>query len=101
MVKDFLKKQGFHPAEPLAEQATWLAWYQGRDKWHEYMIWNGRRNVGQVRDGMHMAKQVCQDWASLLFNERVEITPENDAFAKALAYVLDRKIGRASCRERV
>ncbi|HZK41459.1 MAG TPA: hypothetical protein VFD14_00665, partial [Clostridia bacterium] len=64
MVKDFLKAQGFHPAEPLTEQQTWLAWYQGRDKWHEYMVWNGRRNVGQVRDGMHMAKQVCQDWAS-------------------------------------
>ena len=94
MVKDFLKRQGFHPAEPLAEQQTWLAWYQGRDKWHEYMIWNGRRNVGQVRDGMHMAKQVCQDWASLLFNERVEIVPEDEAFAKALAYVLDRNFFR-------
>lgn len=95
MVKDFLTKQGFHPAEPLAEMTEWLSWYKGDvEGFHDYTIWNGRRKVSRKIDGMHMAKQVCQDWASLLFNERVEIVPESDTFLPVLEGVFDRNFFR-------
>lgn len=57
----------------------WLEWYQGHvPTWHDYTIYNGSKRVARQRESMHMAKQVCQDWASLLMNERLEIIAEDD-----------------------
>ena len=57
----------------------WESWYKGNVKgFHNYQIWNGQRKVGCRRYSLGMAKKVCEDWANLLMNEKVQITLEGD-----------------------
>ena len=52
----------------------WLSWYKGKvPSFHKYYIYNGQKKVYRERLSMKMAKQVCEDWASLLMNEKVKI----------------------------
>lgn len=90
MVRKFLKQLGLHPAPALAEHKTWLSWYQGDVKgFHDYTMNNGKKVIKRKRDGMNMAKQVCQDWASLLLNEKVEVTSADAGLSDVLKDVFD------------
>lgn len=61
-------------ASPNSNLSIWKKWYMGEPtSWHKYTIYNGKKNIHKVRLSMHMAKQVAQDWASLLMNEKVQI----------------------------
>lgn len=81
MVIQYLKDKGYTPAEPLTEQETWLSWYRGEVKgFHDYTVYNGQKKVSQKRKSMQMAKKVCEDWATLLLNEKTEITTEDANF---------------------
>ena len=65
---------------PLAfygKVAEWKSWYQGNVKgFHSYHIRNGESVVNCKRYSLGMAKKVCEDWANLLMNEKVQITLE-------------------------
>jgi A118 family predicted phage portal protein len=55
--------------------ANWLEWYKGNvDKFHNYTIYNGKKQVSMKRLTLNMAKRVCEDWANLLLNEKTDIT---------------------------
>lgn len=57
--------------------AEWKSWYQGFVKgFHKYDVWNGSGCVSCDRYSLGMAKKVCEDWANLLMNEKVQITLE-------------------------
>lgn len=89
MIREFLRKQGYHPAPALVEMPGWLSWYKGDvEGFHDYTMYNGKKIVKRKRDGMNMAKQVCQDWASLLMNEKVKIESSEAKFNKILDDVL-------------
>lgn len=61
-------------ASPSANLSLWKKLYSGEPvSWHKYTIYNGKKNIHKTRLSMRMAKQVAEDWASLLMNERVEI----------------------------
>lgn len=54
---------------------NWLEWYTGDvKKFHNYTIYNGKRQVAMKRLTLNMGKRVCEDWANLLLNEKTDIT---------------------------
>ena len=57
--------------------AEWKSWYQGNVKgFHDYRVRNGERMVNCKRYSLGMGKKLCEDWANLLMNEKVQITLE-------------------------
>ena len=79
-----LKKLGFEtvPADFYSANIDlWQQWYEGKvNKFHNYRIYNGAGGyVKQERYSCGMAKKVCEDWANLLMNEKVNITLEGEA----------------------
>lgn len=56
---------------------VWRSWYDGDVKdFHSYTVWNGIEELECHRYSVNMGKKVCEDWANLLMNERVNITLE-------------------------
>lgn len=90
MIREILEKLKYKPAESLEQMKLWLSWYQGSVKdFHDYTIYNGTKTIKRKRDGMHMAKQICQDWASLIMNEKVDISSDNETFDEVLQSVFE------------
>ena len=57
----------------------WQKWYKGNVQgFHDYRVWNGQKRVNCRRYTLGMAKKVCEDWANLLMNEKVQITLEGE-----------------------
>ena len=55
----------------------WKSWYQGDvEGFHNYTVQNGERQVKCRRYSLGMGKKLCEDWANLLMNEKVQITLE-------------------------
>ncbi len=68
---------------------NWLEWYTGDVKdFHNYTIYNGKKEIAMKRLTLNMAKRVCEDWANLLLNEKTDITvgdkKSHDILHKAL-----------------
>ncbi len=61
----------------------WKSWYSGYvKKEHDYTLYNGKKKLKRTRAQMRMAKRVCEDWANLLMNEKVEITVGNETLSE-------------------
>ncbi len=76
-----LKELGFNsvPKSFYALIQNWESWYKGDVKdFHNYTVWNGIEHLDCHRYSIGMAKKVCEDWASLLMNEKVKITLEGE-----------------------
>lgn len=59
---------------------VWMDWYKGYYKpFHHYTDFNGKETIGLERYSLKMAKKVCEDWASLLLNEKTSIVINNEA----------------------
>lgn len=74
-----LKERGFDtvPESFYTTIGVWKSWYEGEVKdFHRYNVFNGQNHVQCRRYTMGMAKKVCEDWANLLMNEKVNITLE-------------------------
>lgn len=57
----------------------WKSWYQGNVKgFHNYRVRNGESMVNCKRYSLGMGKKLCEDWANLLMNEKVQITLEGN-----------------------
>lgn len=56
----------------------WLEWYKGDvEEFHHYEVYNGSNYIKQTKKTLNMAKQVCEDWANLLLNEKTDIAMGN------------------------
>lgn len=65
-------------ARPSGNIELWNKWYKGKDpSFHFYDVYNGERKTRYQRFSMHMGKKCCEDWASLLMNEKVSIGVKN------------------------
>lgn len=65
------------PEDFYSEVDVWKSWYDGDVKtFHHYSVYNGVSRVKCRRHTLGMAKKVCEDWADLLMNEKVQITLE-------------------------
>ena len=68
----------------------WMKWYRGKvPSFHRYYVYNGQNKIYRTRLSMKMAKQVCEDWASLLMNEKVKIVVSNQEELDKLLLDLD------------
>ena len=70
-------------AKPMDKIDIWNGWYRGKvDSFHNYKIYNGTRDIAMTKKSMQAAKRVCEDWASLLINEKVQIITSSKAQPK-------------------
>ena len=79
-IRSVLEKLGYCiPSSDTYKQIEfWKAWYKGHDKsFHDYLVYNGRRQVKRRRRSLKMAKRVCEDHANLILNEKVQIAVSN------------------------
>lgn len=59
--------------------SNWNDWYKGfYSAFHSYNQYNGTQFVKRKMYTLGMAKKICQDWASLLMNEKVGISTGDD-----------------------
>ncbi len=76
-LQQFFSNQGYDISEKLNWEkyiTIWTSWYRGKvRKFHNYYIYNGQRKVKMEKKSMQGAKKVAEDWADLLFNEKVKI----------------------------
>ena len=74
-----LKELGYTtiPEKFYTYVSIWKSWYVGKVKgFHQYRRYNGHEWTKCNRASLGMAKKVCEDWANLLMNEKVQITLE-------------------------
>lgn len=90
-LKKWLKNQGYEAADDTQTRQmipTWLAWYQGYVKGlHDYRYYNGVEYIQARKATLGMAKLVCEDWANLLLNERVQVSVD-DGWSERLQEIL-------------
>lgn len=87
MVKKILENLGYTPLPEGMSMPVelWKSWYEGKvESFHEYRQYNGKRVLRRTRKSLSMAKRVCEDWADLLFNEKVEVIAKTDAAQKVI-----------------
>ncbi len=89
MIKKILTDSGFTPAPDSLDMPVelWKSWYEGKvDSFHQYRQYNGKRVLRRTRKSLSMAKRVCEDWADLIFNEKLDVTLSD----KRLQSVVDK-----------
>lgn len=73
---DYLNKQKGYAVSPdyYTHIQHWEEWWKGYYRpFHEYTEINGTAAVKRKLYTLKMAKKVCEDWASILLNEKTEI----------------------------
>ena len=87
-LQQFFSSQGYDISEKLNWESyidTWNSWYKGKvRKFHTYYIYNGQRKVKMEKKSMQGAKKVSEDWADLLYNEKVKINLRKKKETEAL-----------------
>ena len=89
-LEKWLSRRGYVVADSdmRSRIRLWLAWYQGYvEDFHQYHYYNGMQYLTAQKKSLSMAKFVCEDWANLLLNERVQISVD-DAFKEQLDTLL-------------
>ena len=87
----WLRQQGYQANDTMSDYVwLWRSWYVGKVKnFHNYQVYNGENLVECHRLSLCMAKQVCQDWADLLLNEKVKINHPDKQTQDFIISVLD------------
>ncbi len=80
-IKEVLLKRGYnvdYADESRSHIDEYLEWYQNDvKKFHKYKVFNGVTTVSEDMFRLGMAKKICEDWATLLLNEKVSIKAGN------------------------
>lgn len=87
-----LREMGFNPVSGniYSNVRVWKSWYDGSvPDFHKYAVYTGAAYIDCYRYSMGMAKKVCEDWASLLLNEKVSITLEGEKEQEFVDKVLE------------
>jgi phage portal protein, SPP1 gp6-like len=62
--------------------SEWLLWYKGKvESFHTYNHFNGHRYKKCSRFSLGLPKQICEQWASLLYNDKVCFNLDSDTKA--------------------
>ena len=68
---------------------VWQQWYKGCvDKFHRYKIYSGKKKLELERKTLNLPSKVCQRWADLLLNEKVEINVSDEYTQTILNHLL-------------
>lgn len=80
-IKEALSNRGYnidYADESRSHISEYLEWYQNNvRKFHTYKVYNGVTTVSEDMFRLGMAKKICEDWATLLLNEKVSIKAGN------------------------
>lgn len=92
MIFEILKREGFNVAKEFYGKIDeWSEWHRGKVKqFHSYLQYNGLKKISRERASLNMAKKVCEDWANLLMNEKVEGTTQNEEYDAILKDILTK-----------
>ena len=89
-LKEFFSNEGYDDIECKLNNDKnvnlWKSWYKGNVKdFHNYYIYNrpGSKVIRKKRT-LQMAKKISEDWADLLFNEKVKISINGNKKEQAL-----------------
>lgn len=90
-VKEILLERGYnfdYGDKTLSHINEYFEWYQNNVKnFHHYKVFNGLQTKSEKMFRLGMAKKICEDWATLLLNEKVSIKAGD--FDKRLNEVLN------------
>ncbi len=93
-LQQFFQSKGYDITEKLNWDKyldLWDSWYKGKvRKFHNYYIYNGQKRVKREKKSLQGAKKVCEDWADLLYNEKVKINLGKDEDTKQLNEILNQ-----------
>jgi len=69
----------------------WLSWWRGTNRSFHYYWENGAGGYPIRRElyRMNMAKKICEDWASVLMNDRTYLTAEQELTRQWIGKILD------------
>lgn len=82
MIRELIAKRGYATINENWYELidSWQTWYRGKTDFHKYSVYNGKNRVGCERKSLGMPKQICEDKADLLLNEKVQIICEHQEF---------------------
>lgn len=103
-VDGYLAKMGYSiPADQTRGHIQeWMEWYQNEvESFHKYKIYNGVNISKEERYRIGMAKTVCEDWANLILNEKVEIHTGNETEDGILQAAFERNNFRVRANQLV
>lgn len=91
VVGAYLRRSGINvPYLPYFEKIQeYMSWFRGKSDWHEYRQWNGKKKIKRQRYALDMAKTVCEDLASLIGVERLDIHFNDEEAKKFVLNVLE------------
>lgn len=91
-ITQYLSRKGYSTVDDAYYRQIdkWLRWYKGKvASVHTYRQYNGLKRITRTRKSLGMAKKVCEDWASLELNDKVEILIGDERVNEAVHQVLD------------
>lgn len=90
MTESILNKLGYACDTKMQQHISeWKEWYKGYvPSVHKYTTYNGHKNITHRRLTLNMCKRTCEDWASLLMNEKVDINTDSESVNAKLKAVL-------------
>ena len=93
VIKEFLVSKGYEDIEET-EQTTkineWLEWFKGNTKYHKYTVYNGSTYVNCTLKSLNLASQLCNDLSDYIFNEKLEITIDNETVQDKIMKCLEQ-----------
>lgn len=93
-LQQFFSEQGYDISEKINWNKyieLWETWYKGKVKrFHSYYIYNGQKKVKKEKKSLQGAKKVSEDWADLLYNERVKINLDDEDSTKSLNEIFEK-----------
>ena len=91
VVVDYIKSLGY---ENVIDQdhenlvSDWLLWYKGKTPQHEYYIYNGQTYNKLILKSLNIASQSCGDISDFYFNEKLDITIDNEDIQEKIKTIL-------------
>lgn len=85
-IKQYFPNQDIETQSPYL--SLWEGWYKGYvDTFHDYTIYNGKKDVKMRKKSLNIAKKACEDWANLLLNDKCHIgIKDQNALDEVLNY---------------
>lgn len=91
VVVDYIKSIGYENVIDIEHENLvndWLKWYKGKTPSHEYYIYNGTVKNKLIMKSLNIASQSCGDISDFFFNEKLDITIDNEEIQKKIDTIL-------------
>lgn len=93
IVKEFLNKFGYEDCIDENQESrvnAWLDIFKGPTKKYKMKIYNGKNYVDYTMKSLNLPSQMCGDLADFFFNEKLDITIDNENVQKQINQCLEQ-----------